>query len=153
MTGSYPIVVVNDANSASFYAMTFEECADPPDLTQLNEQNVPVQPGHHFAHYEIVPNAPGFPTVAVRPTAGEITSIGVAPRSAPGAFPTCDYVTVNGTNAAPSVSTSRSGRPYRSLASTTMLRPSGVSSASEASCAASASASIETEDTGMSRVA
>ena len=34
---------------------------------------------------------------------------------------------------------SRSRRPYFSLASTTMLRPSGVSSASEASCAASAS--------------
>ena len=45
---------------------------------------------------------------------------------------------VNGTNVAPSSSTSRPRRPYFSLASTTMLRPSGVSSASDASWAASA---------------
>ena len=46
---------------------------------------------------------------------------------------------LNGTNVAPSAWMSRSRSPYCSFASTTMLRPSGVSSASEASCAASAS--------------
>ena len=39
---------------------------------------------------------------------------------------------VNGTNVAPSFCTSRSRIPYLSLARTTMLLPSGVSSASEA---------------------
>ena len=45
----------------------------------------------------------------------------------------------NGTNLALSSLMSRPRMPYFSLASTTMERPSGVSSASEASCAASAS--------------
>ena len=45
---------------------------------------------------------------------------------------------VKATKVAPIFSTSRSRIPYFSLASTTMLRPSGVSSAREASCAASA---------------
>ena len=46
---------------------------------------------------------------------------------------------------------SRSRRLKRCLASTTMLRPSGVSSASEASCAASASSSSLTPAAGMKR--
>src|SRR6266581_37112 len=46
---------------------------------------------------------------------------------------------LNATNLAPMAWMSRSLRLNFSFASTTMLRPSGVSSASEASCAASAS--------------
>ena len=49
---------------------------------------------------------------------------------------------VKGTKVAPSPWTSRSRMPYFSLARTTMLRPSGVSSASEASWAASASVAL-----------
>ena len=61
---------------------------------------------------------------------------------------------VKGTNVAPSFSTSRSRRPYFSLASTTMLRPSGVSSASEASWAASArSRSVDARRPGRTAVA
>ena len=48
---------------------------------------------------------------------------------------------------------SRSRSPYFSLASTTMLRPSGVSSASEASCAASASRSSPTPSAGRNSTA
>ena len=48
---------------------------------------------------------------------------------------------------------SRSRRPYFSLASTTIERPSGVSSASEASCAASASSRSVTPRTGRNSVA
>jgi hypothetical protein len=99
VTGSYPLVVVNDANSASFYAMYLEECADPPFLNPFVEQLVPAMPGHWNAFYKVMPNDVGFPTVAVRPTEGEITSIGVGPRSAPGAYPACDYHPTNSTNA------------------------------------------------------
>ena len=54
----------------------------------------------------------------------------------------CASARVNGTKVAPSACTSRPRRPNFSFASTTMLRPSGVSSASEASCAASASSRL-----------
>ena len=60
---------------------------------------------------------------------------------------------VKGTKLAPSAWTSRSRRPYCSFASTTMLRPSGVSSASEASCAASARRSIGMPSLGRNAVA
>ena len=46
---------------------------------------------------------------------------------------------VKGTNSASSSAALRAGWPWRSCASATTLRPSGVSSASDASCAASAS--------------
>ena len=50
---------------------------------------------------------------------------------------------VNGMKSASCVANSRPRNPYFSLASTTIERPSGVSSASEESCAASAiSASV-----------
>ena len=48
---------------------------------------------------------------------------------------------------------SRPRMPYFSLASTTIERPSGVSSASEASCAASASSRSSTPGSGMNSVA
>ena len=59
----------------------------------------------------------------------------------------------NGTKCAPSACTSRSRMPNFSLASTTMLRPSGVSSAREASCAASASSCSVTPSAGMKATA
>jgi hypothetical protein len=55
----------------------------------------------------------------------------------------------NGTNSAPIACTSCSRTLKRCFASTTMLRPSGVSSASEASCAASASSSSVTPGAGI----
>jgi hypothetical protein len=58
---------------------------------------------------------------------------------------------VNGTNVALSAATSRSRMPYCSFASTTMLRPSGVSSARELSCAASASARLRAARGGQKR--
>ncbi len=60
---------------------------------------------------------------------------------------------VNGTKCAPRACTSRSRRPNFSFASTTILRPSGVSSASEASCAASARVSGDTPVAGMKATA
>ena len=54
---------------------------------------------------------------------------------------------------APCPARSCSRRPNRSLASTTIERPSGVSSASELSCAASASSRSSTPPTGTKRVA
>ena len=54
-------------------------------------------------------------------------------------------------SAAPAVVRPR--RPNRSLASTTMLRPSGVSSGSEASCARSARSSIRTRPSGRNSTA
>ncbi|GJE71403.1 hypothetical protein CHKEEEPN_2949 [Methylorubrum podarium] len=60
---------------------------------------------------------------------------------------------VKGTKVAFSPAMSRARRPTFSLASTTMERPSGVSSASEASCAASASSGSETPRTGRNSVA
>ena len=60
---------------------------------------------------------------------------------------------VNGMNLAPSSWMSRPRMPYFSLASTTMERPSGVSSASEASCAASASSFSLTPETGLNSAA
>lgn len=60
---------------------------------------------------------------------------------------------VKGTKLAPSACRSRARRPYRSLASTTMLRPSGVSSAREASCAASASSVSSTPAAGTKATA
>ena len=59
----------------------------------------------------------------------------------------------NGTNVAPMDCTSRPRRPYFSFASTTMLRPSGVSSAREASWAASASSFSRTPAAGTNAVA
>ena len=60
-------------------------------------------------------------------------------------------VAVNGTNScSPS---SRSRRLNRSFASTTIERPSGVSSASEASCATSASSRSSTPGAGMNSAA
>ena len=60
-------------------------------------------------------------------------------------------VAVKGTNScSPS---SRSRTPNRSLASTTIDRPSGVSSASEASCATSASSRSSTPGAGMNSAA
>ena len=58
---------------------------------------------------------------------------------------------VKGTNCACGSATSRPRRLNFSLASTTMVRPSGVSSASEASCAASARRSGVTPGAGMKR--
>jgi len=59
---------------------------------------------------------------------------------------------VNGTTVAPEWS-APPRRPWRSLASTTIERPSGVSSASEASCAAVASAATSTLGAGMNSAA
>ena len=60
---------------------------------------------------------------------------------------------VNGTNSACVSSSSRSRMPYRSFASTTIERPSGVSSASEASWATSASSRSSTPGAGMNATA
>jgi hypothetical protein len=61
---------------------------------------------------------------------------------------------VNGTKLALQARMSRSRMPYFSLASTTIERPSGVSSASEASCAASASsASVTPRPAELGRLA
>ena len=60
---------------------------------------------------------------------------------------------VKGTNVAPSDRTSRSRIWYFCLARTTMLRPSGVSSASEASWAASARSRSATPAAGRNSVA
>ena len=60
---------------------------------------------------------------------------------------------VNGMNCACGPEMSRPRRPYFSFASTAMDRPSGVSSASEASCAASASSSSFTPGAGTNSVA
>src|SRR5580658_10213305 len=57
------------------------------------------------------------------------------------------------TNSASSAAMSRPRRLYFSLASTTIERPSGVSSASEDSCAASASVASSTPGAGMNAVA
>ena len=59
---------------------------------------------------------------------------------------------VNGTNSAPWGASSCSRRPY-CLAITTIERPSGVSSASEDSCAASARSASETPGIGMNAAA
>ena len=59
----------------------------------------------------------------------------------------------NGMNRALSSPMSRPRMPYFSLASTTIERPSGVSSASEASCAASASSCSLTLRSGLNSVA
>ena len=64
-----------------------------------------------------------------------------APGASPRSTPLMRVCAEKGTKVAPSAPRSRSRRLKRCLASTTMLRPSGVSSASEASCAASASSS------------
>ena len=60
---------------------------------------------------------------------------------------------VNGMKLARNSARSRPRMPYFSLASTTIERPSGVSSASEASCAASASSCSVTPSTGLNSVA
>ena len=60
---------------------------------------------------------------------------------------------VNGTNTAPCSARSRPRSPYRSFASTTIERPSGVSSASDESCAASAISCSVTPGSGMNSVA
>ncbi len=60
---------------------------------------------------------------------------------------------VNGMKLAPSGAMSRPRMPYFSLASTTIERPSGVSSDREESCAASASSSSLTPATGMNSAA
>ncbi len=59
----------------------------------------------------------------------------------------------NGTKRALSGAISRPRMPYFSLASTTIERPSGVSSLSEESCAASASSRSVTPDSGRNSVA
>ena len=60
---------------------------------------------------------------------------------------------VKGMNSASWSCSSRPRRPYFSFASTTMLRPSGVSSAREESCAASASSFAATPCSGMNSAA
>ena len=60
---------------------------------------------------------------------------------------------LNGIKCAPISVTSRPRSPYFSLASTTIDRPSGVSSARLDSCAASASVSALAPSTGMNSVA
>src|SRR5258706_352601 len=60
---------------------------------------------------------------------------------------------VNGMKLAPNSARSRPRMPYFSLARTTMDRPSGVSSASEASCAASASSCSLMPRNGLNSVA
>ncbi len=60
---------------------------------------------------------------------------------------------VKGTKCASCDPSSRPRNPYFSFASTTMERPSGVSSASEDSCAASASSASVTPGAGMKREA
>ena len=60
---------------------------------------------------------------------------------------------VKGMNSACKCVRSRSRRPYFSLARTTILRPSGVSSAKEASCAASASSPAVMPAAGINSVA
>ena len=60
---------------------------------------------------------------------------------------------VNGTNTASLSAISRPRMPYCSFASTTIERPSGVSSASDDSCAASASSWAVTPGSGTNSVA
>ena len=60
---------------------------------------------------------------------------------------------VKGIKVAPNSAISRPRKPYFSFAKITILRPSGVSSASEASCAASANVSILTPSAGINSVA
>ena len=60
---------------------------------------------------------------------------------------------VNGTNTASLSASSRPRMPYCSFASTTIDRPSGVSSASDDSCAASASSWAVTPGSGTNSVA
>ena len=60
---------------------------------------------------------------------------------------------MNGTNVACCGDSSRPRRPYFSFASTTIDRPSGVSSGSDASCAASASVASLMPGSGMNSVA
>ena len=67
--------------------------------------------------------------------------------------PDMRVVAENSTNVASWLASSRSRRPYFSLASTTIERPSGVSSASEDSWAASASSCSLTPSIGMNSVA
>ena len=74
-------------------------------------------------------------------------------QEAPTSTPLMRLCAVNGMKLARSSARSRPRMPYFSLASTTMDRPSGVSSASEASCAASASSCSVTPRTGLNSVA
>ncbi len=67
--------------------------------------------------------------------------------------PDMRVVAENGINVAAAAPSSRARNPYFSLASTTMDRPSGVSSASDANCAASASSASVTPGAGMNSVA
>src|ERR1039457_6359322 len=60
---------------------------------------------------------------------------------------------VNGTNSISCVDNSRPRKPYFSFASTTIERPSGVSSASDESCAASAISASVTPGAGMKTAA
>ena len=60
---------------------------------------------------------------------------------------------VNGTNDACVSTSSRSRIPYRSFARTTIERPSGVSSASDANCATSASSRSSTPGAGTNATA
>ena len=86
---------------------------------------------------------------ATAPTAGRCCRLRQAPESASTAplrieepstsMPLIRVCAENGTNLALSGAISRARKPYFSLARTTIERPSGVSSESEASCAASAS--------------
>ena len=71
----------------------------------------------------------------------------------PTSTPLIRLCAVNGTKLALSSASSRPRMPYFSLASTTIERPSGVSSASEASCAASASSCSVTPRSGRNSVA
>src|SRR5262245_5592592 len=67
--------------------------------------------------------------------------------------PLMRVVALKGTKRAPSACTSRPRTARRCFASTTMLRPSGVSSASEASCAASPSSRSVTPGAGRKATA
>ncbi len=72
---------------------------------------------------------------------------------APRLTPDIRVCAVNGTNVLSAVARSRPRIPYFSFASTTIERPSGVSSASDASCAASATSRSLTPDTGRNSAA
>ena len=67
----------------------------------------------------------------------------------PKSTPLIRVLAVKGIKVIPLSERLRPRRPKRSLASTTTLRPSGVSSAREDSCAASASSSGAVPSTGM----
>ena len=77
-----------------------------------------------------------------RPPAPAPAAVTAAGRGTRRSTPDMRVWAVNGTNVACCGASSRPRSPYFSLASTTIERPSGVSSGSDASCAASASGAL-----------